>query len=732
LNGGLDIEGLAFDIPGGTATVVMVAIALAVVVALDVRSAMRAGGRRALFAILRALTGLGAFLIAIQPVWLTEKRVEREGELVVLVDGSRSMSIADRRAATEGLLARWAAEPVAGNVSVFRFAAGLEPATFETAATPNGDDTRIFEAIDELLAGDPDRRIGAVVVVSDGADRSGRAPEAVHGVRVHTVAVGEGSLRDDALVSVDADALGFLREPLRVHVVVRSRGGSSSSLPVQLRDDSSVLDEALVSFGPDGTAEADLEFVPERLGRNVLRVTIPTAEDDRVPENNERAFLVRVVRDRLRVLLVAGEPSWDERYLRRFLKRDPAIDLISFFILRTSADLTMADPDELALIPFPTDELFREHLGSFDLVIFQNFDFAPYEMAGYLPAIADYVRRGGSFAMLGGELSFASGNYVGSPIESILPVEMPRGVTGDGALVLGSFVPSLVAELSRHPLVALLPDAAHNREAWARLAPLEGMNRLEGTRNDALVLLEHPHARTRSGAPQPVLAVGEAGRGRTLSLATDTAWRWGITTAGTTGDASAYDRFWDRALRWLSRDPSLDPVRVTTDRERYGPGAEVRVEALLRDRRYLPIASEDVKLTITGPTGDTFERAEGRTDSEGNARARLAAPERPGGYRVVVSRGSETLGEEPFVVEVGGDELAEPDPRPDVLGALSESTGGDARAIGDAPALGSFATSRTESAGYERFSPFASLIAIGLLLLLFGAEWILRRRSGLR
>ena len=87
-----------------------------------------------------------------------------------------------------------------------------------------------------------------------------------------------------------------------------------------------------------------------------------------MPENNERAVLVRVTRDKLRVLLLCGAPTWDTRFLRAFLKADPSIDLITFFILRTSSDLTMASPEELSLIPFPTDELFREHLDSFDIV----------------------------------------------------------------------------------------------------------------------------------------------------------------------------------------------------------------------------------------------------------------------------------------------------------------------------------------------------------------------------
>ncbi|MCZ7678922.1 MAG: hypothetical protein M5U28_09280 [Sandaracinaceae bacterium] len=232
-----------------------------------------------------------------------------------------------------------------------------------------------------------------MVVVSDGADRSGLDPArfARAGVRVHAVAVGEDDLRDDAIAEVQADPIGFLRRPARVRVVVRSLGGPGGPIPVTLRRGEQVEREVVAEVPANGEAEVEIPFTPTRLGREVYRVTIPRVPGDAVPENDERAFLVRVTRDKLRVLLVAGQPSWDERFLRTFLKRDPATDLISFFILRNTSDLTMADQDELALIPFPTDELFNEHLGSFDLVIFQNFEYGPLP-DGQLPAAHPRLR----------------------------------------------------------------------------------------------------------------------------------------------------------------------------------------------------------------------------------------------------------------------------------------------------------------------------------------------------
>ena len=696
---------------------------------------------------LRVATAVAALVVALQPTWTGERVQRAEGRLAVLVDASRSMTVAAEGSAraveTSALLRRWRDAPGGDTASVHRFGSQVRPSSLAELADgyePMDDETRIVASALELAREDASGELGALVVVSDGAE-SARSPSLDEitrlGVKVHAVAIGAtDDLRDDAIAEVQADPVAFLRQQARVRVVVRSLGGDSERIPVSLRLGEQLVREVIADLDDRGEAVIEIPFEPDALGRRVYTLAIPIAPGDAVPENNDRAFLVRVTRDKLRVLLVAGRPSWDERFLRAFLKRDPAIDLISFFILRTAADLTMASPDELALIPFPTDELFSEHLGSFDLVIFQNFEFGPYQMAPYLPRIRDYVRRGGGFAMIGGDLSFGSGGYAETPLAEVLPVTVPpSGTPETRSLITGRFTPRLAQDLVRHPLLELAPSTAANAEAWSSLAPLEGANRLLGLRDGARSLLLHPTERAEGGGPMPLLAVGTGGRGRTLALATDTTYRWGITTGGRTGDASAYERFWDRALRWLTRDPALEPARITTDRERYGPGARVRVEAILRDDRYEPLADRTVRVAILDDAGEEIDAEDVRIDGEGEARVDLRGPAHPGGYRVVarLPDSAETLAEEGFVVEAGGDELADPRARPEHLRAVAESTGGAFYGSPEAaPPLAELDATRTRSLGTTTLAPFATPWAFVFVLLLFGTEWLLRRMWGRR
>ncbi len=741
--GGVD-SAFSLGIPGGWPVAAGLALALGALAALGVarlRSEPKPGRRR-LLAALRLGTAALAWVVAAQPTWRTPEYEESEGRLAVLVDRSRSMSLPRqgdaRRARAEALLGRWA-EDSGRAVAVYTFGDALAPAELSTLAQgidARADESRLGASLARLLAEEDE--LGAVVVISDGADRSGFAIEGIEtdGVRIHAVATAEDALRDDAVAEVSADPIGFLRRSAEVRVTVRSLGGPGGPIPVTLRRGDEVEREVVADVPPDGEAEVRIQFTPRQLGRAVYRVSIPRSTDDAVPENNERAFLVRVTRDKLRVLLVAGQPSWDQRFLRAFLKRDPATDLISFFILRNTTDMTMAGPDELALIPFPTDELFNEHLGSFDLVVFQNFEYGPYQMASYLPRIRDYVVRGGSFAMIGGPLSFHSGGYPDTPIAEILPVELPPSSAAPSSVVAeGDFAPRIVAGMEHHPLLELVPGPARNAEAWSRLADLSGINVVTRTRPGTATLLEHPSVTLAGGAPHPVLVLGTAGEGRTLALTTDTTWRWGITTGGETGDASAYERFWDRAIRWLSRDPTLEPARLTTDRERYGPGSSARVDATLRDARYAPYAEQGVAIVLDDASGQELDRREVETDRDGRVSTQLTVPGRPGAYRVRARLGArdEPIAEEWLVVEAGGDELA--DPRPDLarLEGLAARSGGTFVARPeDSPELSAFDTSRRRSLGTRERAPFTGPLGFGLVVGLFAVEWLLRRRWGHR
>lgn len=738
----MDDVTFGFEVPFGAIGAACFAVAFAALFALAFR-VVRDHPRRPVLLGLRALTLVLGFCVATQPSCSRERSERTPGRLAVLVDDSRSMGVGrgddERLARAKRLIARWQGESIARRASVYSVSSEARPSDFESIArlTADGEESRLVDSIRALVREDAHEEIGAIVLVSDGADTAVPALDRVDlgGVRVHTIAVAdERRDRDDAIVSVRPDARAFLRTPYRIAADIRAPALADRSIPVTLQRAGRTIATETVALDGEGAATVEFQVMPERIGRVFHRIVIPTDPSDVVPENNGRSLLVRVGRERLRVLLVAGHPSWDVRYLRAFLERDPTNDLISFFILRTETDMLMADPSEMSLIPFPTDELFRQHLASFDLVVFQDFDYGPYRMAAYLPLIQRYVEQGGSFAMVGGERSFASGGYVGTPIERMLPVTMPNG-SGSSVISGDRFTAELVDATELHPIVALAPSRDDNRAFFARLAPNIGANLLTGLTSGSVALLVHPTLRDARGGKMPVLAVGEHGRGRVLALAIDSSYRWGLATAATTGDGSGFERFWDRAVRWLARDPALEPSQVITDRERYGLGARIRVEVLGRRPSYEPLAGERIRIALLDEAGAVAHRQEVALDSEGRAVVVLDGPSRVGVFRVVASLESDgsQIAEEAFVVEASGDELADPRPRPELLRRLAELTDGRFIASADsAPPLSSFDLTRERSLGLVTEQPFRSPFAVAALLALLGVEWIVRRRVGLR
>jgi uncharacterized membrane protein len=739
----LSADQLRLAVIGGPPTAALLLVIAGITIAIGIREhrTLQSAARRRSLNALRIASVTIAWLYAIQPSWVAQRIEQLPGRVAVLLDTSRSMLVRDTgesRLADAVVALQRFYDSARDKPALFAFGQDLSAinrARLSASELVPGDDTRIERAITTLVGGQAED-LGAVLLVSDGADRAAHFdPEDLRrlGVRVHTVAIGDAARRPDlAIQSVRVDAAAFLRQSVEVDVVVRRTPASAEPVTISLRNGAELVRENTVTFNADGIGTAQLSFTPLRLGRAVYSVSVPTEPDDAVPENNERAFQVQVTRERLRALLVCGHPSWDARFLRALLKGDPGVDLITFFILRTQNDNSMAPPEELSLIPFPTEELFEEHLASFDLVIFQDFDFAPYQMARYLPRIHDYVMNGGSFAMLGGDRSFGAGGYADTPIADILPVRLPaQPPYVDDA----DFSPVVVSEAVHHPLVELVPRISDSLSLWQRLAPLSGTDLVTGLQQGAHALLAHPTLTTPTGEPMPVLSVSAPGKGRAFALTSDSAYRWGMATAGRTGDASVYERFWDRALRWLARDPLLDPAQISTDRASYGPGGAMRIQVWLRDELYRARTPGPFRLVVTDDHGQTQSDAVLETDSEGRGTVPLTAPTRPAAYTLAVSLegSSPPLAEQGFIVEAGGDELADPRARPELLRKLAAATGGHFFATPrDLPSADSLPSTRTRVLGTDVYAPFASGWFFALFVVLFGSEWWLRRRFGLR
>ncbi|MEO6950703.1 MAG: glutamine amidotransferase [Polyangia bacterium] len=662
--------------------------------------------RRVTLLALRTVGMATALVVVLQPALRRERRAHMPSRVVVLVDESASMSLPDQgrsRLETALDVAKHALEDQslrAPDRSVELYAlpqhadrdgkltpVALPPQAL-AAQTATGTDTRLVESL-ERLPRSPDRDLAGVIVVSDGADHGVLGSGAdVHDrlaaldAPIHTITVGDPAVRDLTIDHVAHDDFAFVRTPISFEVEVRAIGGGwqGRSVPVVLRRDGQVVATTQVVLADGLPQKVSLRHVPERIGEFVFDVSIPPQPGELTPRNNLSRFPLRVVRDRVRVLQVCGRPSWDERFLRSLLKRDPNIDLVSFFILRTPNSVEVASTDELSLIQFPTDELFRQSLHTFDLVVLQNFDFGPYQMGIYLPEIRRYVEEGGALAMLGGELSFDGGGWANTAVESVLPVEL--GVPAP-AIDTHAVHARLTTAGKTHPLTALALDVDESARLFAELPALDGVNLVRRARSDATVLAVHPTLLDADHQPLPIIAVREAGKGRVLTVGSDSTWRWAF-EGPATGTRRPYERFWESAIRWLVRDPALSLLRLELDKD----SNQAHVTAVGPD--YQPISGAKVEFSLeriadpeafgSAPVDLAHLAPEaGATDERGHVdRALPPLPE--GAYRFVATStlGGRPARDEKILVVAGTErELADPVPRPALMKTLA--VGGEAR-----------------------------------------------------
>ncbi|MCB9716701.1 MAG: hypothetical protein H6712_22780 [Myxococcales bacterium] len=775
-------------------TIVLVLLAVAVLMAVGEGLAAfrrpRAPVARRVAAGLLALrlAALGALLAVAFELTLRVEQVTPAGRrLVVLVDASASMALADaeqegdepqsRQARLEAAWQRSADARVGWRddglvVEVRGFDLGSRPYTGELAETlavqPRGEGSDLARALGELSQPEPDRApLAGVVVISDGlvapdpaADAQVRAVAEGLGVPVTTLSAGAPHIRDVSVAQVRAGEFAFVENVVELEAEIVAHGLSGTATTVELRRNGLPVASQSLRLGADGVpSEVRFEVAPDRVGQFVYEIAVPPQPREATEANNTRAFVVKVLRDKVRVLHVAGRPDWDVRALRTLLRRDPNVELLSYYILRGLDDIAREDTTAaLSLIPFPTDELFEEQLGSFDLIILHNFDSVLHQVEQYLDNIAQYVEDGGALVLIGGDLAFGDLGYALPELAALLPVDTRTRAP----LEHEPFRPSLTEAGRRHPITAWLATAD---EGWAQLPALDDHNPLStnprGETIGAATLLSHPDDTDPRGRGRPILAVAEPGRGRTMVLSTGSTWRLGFAPDLPLIDgARPYDLLWLSAVRWLLRDDSSGRLTLETDKPRYRVGETVELQAKTWSAGYAPepgiAVSWSLRPLAPGPDGQPAKAlAEGQWTTDGLGRAREALQELPVGAYVASARrelaegavsadDADGLGEHEvrrvFIVEPPGRELAEVDADPGItrLAALAEATGGEALSAVDGDALPRRIPLTEPQADRDGLRVDArrdlplwnGWVALLLLLATFGGEWLLRRRQG--
>jgi uncharacterized membrane protein len=712
--------------------------------------------RKGLLWVLRVGAGVAALFFLLEPGIRHMQVARMKNRVAVLVDRSASMGFPGEpggptRSAQVATFLEKAAPALAAlqdrfTVEVYGFdpeLAPVTPATLQNEPARAGT-TDILSALRAVGAGSQgSRKLSGVLLFSDGADNAELAAGAVGKARsaladlnvpVSTFLVGKEALKDLAIEGLKVDDFAFVRNSLTVEVEIHGRGFSGKDIPVVLSREGKTVASKTVHLGSsDDVQPVSFTFTPDQTGRFVYTVTVPTFPDEAVSDNNTRSFTLKVIRDRVRVLLVVGRPSWDERFLRGLLRQDANVDMVSFYILRTMSDDpgVVSQERELSLIPFPMEEIFDTKLDTFDVVIFQNFGYADPSLAitQYERNLERYVHNGGAMVMIGGDSVLGEGRATMPTLLEALPVDAAGPANPE------PFKARLTPDGVRHPVTAVGTGVSSTEAAWAELPAIPGINSTRA-RPGATVLVDHPFHLV-DGKNAPLVAVWDYGRGRAMAVATDATWYWAFTAHKTGSPNRTYDRFWSNALRWLVRDPDLTTLKVSADPPSVEPGKAVGVVVSARTADYQAAQDAQVRVELFSvATQKTVAVQTGTTGPDGVVRLEFPPPE-PGPYKLLGSakKGETDLGqgEDAVAVRAVGPELSDASVRPELMEQIAKVTGGKAyrlqqeSALPEVPLLDPPVVEVGRAKDQPLWDRWYYLV---VLVALAGAEWFLRRRFG--
>ncbi|MHC0053518.1 hypothetical protein [Actibacterium sp. D379-3] len=510
---------------------------------------------------LRALAALVLLIAIANPSLQREERAPLSDIVVLIVDESASQRLSDRADQTAAAIARIRAEVAA-------------MADTELRVVPLGDaegdgGTLLMTALSEALAEVPRARLAGAILLTDGQLHDiEHAPDLP--APLHTLLTGRDTDWDRRLIVKNAPAFAILDEEVTLTLRIDDQGavpgGDSGEAELSIAVDGEAPEVFTVPVGRD----LELPVTLSHGGMNVIQFSTPLAGDELTDRNNAAVVQINGVRDRLRVLLVSGEPHPGERTWRNLLKSDSSVDLVHFTILRPPEKQDGVPVTELSLIAFPTRELFLEKVDEFDLIIFDRYKRRGILPTVYLENVRDYVKKGGAVLIAAGP-DFASADSIyRSPLSEILPAEPTARVLEEG------FRPQVSEMGQRHPVTEGLQQGWNGGADWGRWFRLVELNATGGQ-----VVM------TGVG-DRPLLVLDRVGEGRVALLASDHAWLW---NRGFEGGGPQLELL-RRLAHWMMREPELEEEALTATAD----GQTVTIT-----RRSLSQTAREVE--ITGPDG---------------------------------------------------------------------------------------------------------------------------------
>ena len=672
------------------------------------------------------MVGLVLFVLW-QPALVTERLVAGENAVAILLDSSASMALAEdgqtRMALAQTLLSEEGLEGLANSYDILLYAFAEETVELNNfSELPNpGDTSDIGPSIVQALRGASNTPLGALILISDGADNSGNIDAATlseiasFGVPIHTVGIGRETIPEDIeLTNIQLPQSALPGTTLAAGVsIIHDQGGLTrvkvyngdeliSTKEVELSAEQN-LTTVFIDVEVGGPGELDLRFTLDPFsGENNL-------------SNNSRAQVVDVPDGSYRILYIEGEPRWEYKFMQRAMDEDPSVQLSTLLRVTPNKFYRQGIDGPLQLEEgFPIE---RTELFSYDALIIGSVELAEFNEEQQ-QMIHDFVsERGGSLMMLAGLNGLGLGGWNESVVSEVLPASL---VEDNAAFVRQQAKVVLSPSGLASPILLLSDNPSENLELWNNLPNIADYQNIGPLRPAATTLLEIDV----DGELQPLLVTQPYGRGQSYIMATGGTWRWQMSMPL---EDMSHETFWRQLARGLVANSPL-PFELSTTVE----NEEIRIRAQVRD----PDAEENRGLAVVAVVSSDYGPAMTlELLSSSNQPGIYEANFNPADTGLFMVEAISRVGDTPISstrsairYEQNQEAFAIRQNR-DLLEALAASTGGQywqAQDWNELPEAISYSTAGITEQDV-RYLWDAPIIFI-LLLLLKAAEWLLRRR----
>ena len=729
-------------------------------------------GLRGVLIFFRALVLCALAFCLLKPFLTIYDTNPDDSYLLVMVDRSKSMQITDavntetrlhrankllfgeENQDSDALLAQLNAKFKA---RLFAFDTGAKRIPSEALTDANGESTDIPNALNEALDELQGIPLSGVVLLTDGADRSGTdiAKLALQTrerkLPIHTVGIGSEAGTDDLeLVKVDVPRTAEEDFPVEMWATVKRRGYKGKKVNLQLTNNGRILTSLPVDMDkvePRGTSKetrtvrVPIKFTPRQPGtqRYGVHVLLDTNADEAVPQNNTKTFLLKVAPSkRVKILFVDGKPRQEFKHIKRALKEDPNIQLTDRFLKNDSEYGGTQTGTEPVFNDYYPDS--KEALFYFDAIIIGNVA-ASHFTKQELENTVEFVRtRGGGLLMLGGAESLGNHelaeSYLNTPIAQLLPVELELGSPPPPPAPRGrasreGYQLQLTPDGKVEPLMALADTPGENLARWESQKPLLGYSKVKRAKPGALVLAEHPTERNQFGK-RILLATQNYNAGRVMVFTPNSSWRWQMLQSH---QDESHQRFWRQVAKWLTTAPK-EHLKLHIAKTAYTLKEPVVIEVTATDQGFEPTNQAKLRTVIVDETGKRKElRLEQVLGEDGLYSARFI-PNRYGEYTVTATGtlNGESLGEQQSLFEVKPSyaEFSNAELNVALLKALAEGSGGKYYPLEEASQLvQQIPLVESATSTITDVDIWDMPLIFGLLLAMLGLEWFLRKRVGL-